>query len=69
MKRVQDGDKVVNLTHRPPLPQENTPDTHFCQKLSRPQGHNAIGSIMSLKNSNDTIVNRTRGLPVGGVVT
>jgi len=26
---AQDGGKVVNLTHRPPLPPENTPGTHF----------------------------------------
>jgi len=27
---AQDGGKVVSLTHRPPLPPENTPGTHFC---------------------------------------
>jgi hypothetical protein len=26
----QDGGKVVSLTHRPPLPLENAPGTHFC---------------------------------------
>jgi hypothetical protein len=26
----QDGDKVVILTHRPPLPPGNVPGTHFC---------------------------------------
>ena len=46
---------VVSLTHRPPLHPGNTPGTHFCQRLSRPQGHSAIGRIMSMKNSNDTI--------------
>jgi len=30
MTTAQDGGKVVNLTHRPPLPQGNTPGTHFC---------------------------------------
>jgi hypothetical protein len=30
MTTAQDGDKVVNLTHRPPLPSGNTPGTHFC---------------------------------------
>jgi hypothetical protein len=30
MTRVQDGGKVVSLTHRPPLPPGNTPGTHFC---------------------------------------
>jgi len=27
---VQDGGKVVSLTHRPPLPPGNNPGTHFC---------------------------------------
>ena len=27
---AQDGGKVVNLTHRPPLPPGNAPGTHFC---------------------------------------
>jgi hypothetical protein len=30
MTMAQDGGKVVSLTHRPPLPQGNTPGTHFC---------------------------------------
>ena len=48
---AQDGGKVVCLTHRPPLPPGKAPGTHFCQRLSRPQGHSAIGRIMSMKNS------------------
>jgi hypothetical protein len=55
--------KFVSLTHRPPLPPGNTPGTHFCLRLSRPQGHSAIGRIISPKNSNDTIRNRTHDLP------
>jgi len=43
---AQDGGKVVSLTHRPPLPPGNTPGTHFCQRLSLPQGHSAIGRIL-----------------------
>jgi hypothetical protein len=27
---AQEGGKVVNLTHRPPLPPGNPPGTHFC---------------------------------------
>ena len=27
----------------------NTPGTHFCQRLSRPQGHSVTGRIMSLE--------------------
>jgi hypothetical protein len=30
MTTAQDGSKIVNLTHRPPLPPGNTPGTHFC---------------------------------------
>jgi len=30
MSTAQDGDKVVSLTHRPHLPPENIPGTHFC---------------------------------------
>ena len=30
MTTAQDGGKVVSLTHRPPLPPENIPGTHFC---------------------------------------
>jgi len=32
---TQDGGKVVSLTHRPPLPPGNAPDTHLCWRLSR----------------------------------
>jgi hypothetical protein len=30
MATAQDGRKVVSITHRPPLPPANVPDTHFC---------------------------------------
>ena len=43
-------------------PPGNIPGTHFCQRLSRPQGHSAAGRIMSMKNSSETIGNRTRDL-------
>jgi len=68
MTTAQDGGKVESLTHRPPLPPGNTPGTHFCYRMSRPQGHSATGRIMSLKNSNDTIENRTRDMQVCTVV-
>ena len=64
MTKAQDGGKVVSLTHRPPLPPGNTPGTHFFQRLNRPQGHSAIGMIMSMKNSNDIIWDRTNDLPI-----
>jgi len=45
-------------------PPGNIPGTYFCWRLSEPQGHSATGRIMSMKNSNDTIGNRTHDLPV-----
>jgi hypothetical protein len=39
-----------------------SPFTHFCQRLSQPQGHSAARRIMSMKNSSNTIGNRTRDL-------
>ena len=45
MTTAQDGGKVVSLTNRLHLPQGNTPGTHFCWKLGRPQGHSAVGRI------------------------
>ena len=68
MTMAQDGGKVVSLMHWPPLPPGKTSGTRFCQRLSRPQGHSATSRIMSLKNSNDTIGNRTRDLAVCSVV-
>jgi len=38
------------------------------KKLSQPQGHSGAGRIMSMKNSNDTIGNRTRDLPTCSAV-
>jgi len=64
MTTAQDGGKVVSLTHRPPLFPGNTPGTDCIWRLSRPQGLSAIGRIMSMKNSIDTIWNRTSVLPI-----
>ena len=49
-------------------PPGNIPGTHFCYRLSRPQGHSAAGRIMSMKNCNDTIGNRTRDLLICSAV-
>jgi hypothetical protein len=43
-------------------PPRNIPGTHFCYRLSQPQGPSAAGR-MSMKNSSDIIGNRTRYLP------
>jgi hypothetical protein len=57
--------KVVRLsalrTGRLYLP-GNIPGTHFCYKMSQPQGRSAAGRIMPMKNSNDIIGNQTRDL-------
>jgi hypothetical protein len=68
-QRALEGVKAVNLTHRPPLPPGNIPGTHICQRLSRLPGHSAAGRIMSMKNFNDTIGNRTSDLPVCSAVS
>jgi len=49
-------------------PPTNIPDTHFYQMLSLRQGHFAVGRVMSMKNSNDTLGNRNRGLPACSAV-
>ena len=49
-------------------PPGNNTGTHFCYRLSRPQGHSAVGRIMSMKNSGDTIGNRTSDLPACSTV-
>jgi len=43
---AQDGGKVVTLMHRQSLPPGNAPGTQFYKRLSRPQGHSAIGRIL-----------------------
>jgi NADH:ubiquinone oxidoreductase subunit 5 (subunit L)/multisubunit Na+/H+ antiporter MnhA subunit len=46
----------------------NIPGTSLCYWLSRAQGQNAAERIMSIKNSNETIGNRTRDLTACGAV-
>jgi hypothetical protein len=53
------GGRVISPTHRPPLPPRKYSWYSF-----RTQSHNAVGRIMSIKNSNNIIGNRTRDLPV-----
>jgi hypothetical protein len=49
-------------------PQKIFSGTYLCYTLSRPQRHSASGRIMSMKNSIDTIGNRSRDLPVCSAV-
>ena len=50
------------FTPLPPPRPGNISGTHFCYRLSRPQGHNAVGRFGSMRNSNDTVGNRTRAM-------
>jgi hypothetical protein len=52
--------KTIGTWRWSPLPPGNIPGTHFCLRISQPQGHSAAGRI----NSNETIENRSRDLPV-----
>ena len=45
-----------------------TPGTHFCQWQSRPQGHNAVERIKSMKNLRDPMGNRSLELPTCSAV-
>jgi hypothetical protein len=60
---AHEGGKVVSPMHRPPLPPGHIPGTHFCYRQSQPQDQSAAWKIISMKNPNDTIGNRTRDLP------
>jgi hypothetical protein len=66
---AHEGGKVVSPTHWPPLPPENIPSTHFCQRLIWPHSHSVAGRIMSMKNSIDIIGNRFCDLPVCSAVS
>ena len=51
---AHEGGRFSRCTHWPNLPSGNIPGTHFCYRLSRPQGHSAAERIMPMKNSTDT---------------
>jgi hypothetical protein len=51
-----------------PLHQRKIRGTHFCQRLSRTQGHSAAGNIRSILKPNNLIGNRTRDLPTCSIV-
>ena len=48
-KSALEGGRVVSPTRRPPLPAGNIPGTHFCYRLSQPQGHSTTGRICQWK--------------------
>jgi len=49
-------------------PPGNIPGTHFCQRMSKPYCHRVAGRNVSMKNSSDTIGNRTTDLPACSAV-
>jgi hypothetical protein len=63
-----DGGETVSLKLLPPFNPRMIPGTHFCSRLSRPQGRGAAGRIRSIEKCNDLIGNRTRDLPVCSTV-
>jgi hypothetical protein len=50
------------------FPPRNLPGTHFCYRLSRPQGHSAAGRIRSIEKPNDLIGIRSCDLPACSIV-
>jgi hypothetical protein len=60
--------KLSALCAGRPLPPMKIPGTHFCQRLSRPQGHSVAGRIRSIEKSSDLIETRTRDLPACFIV-
>jgi hypothetical protein len=60
--RLIDGGDAVSLMRRLPSTPRKIPDTHFCQRLSRSQGHSVAGKVTLTEKSNDLIRNQTRDL-------
>jgi hypothetical protein len=70
--RLTDGSEVLSPTHRPrSIPQKHyfsSPSTHLRQRLSNPQGLVRLETLGTLKQINDLIRIRTRGLPACSTV-
>jgi hypothetical protein len=43
--RLTDGGEILSFMWQPPFNPRNIPGTHFCRRLSWPQGHSAAGMI------------------------
>jgi hypothetical protein len=63
-----EGCKVVSHTHRPSLPSRRDSWYSFLLDAVSIPGHRVAGRIMSMKNSNDNIGDRTRDLPACSAV-
>ena len=64
MTMAQGGGKVVSLTHRPLFTPRKYSWPSFLLEAESIPGHSVIGRIMSMKNSNDAIWNRTSDLSI-----
>jgi hypothetical protein len=62
---AHEGGKFVSPTHRPPLPHRKYSWYSFLLETESTLG---TEGIMSMKNSSDTIGNRTRDLPIFSAV-
>jgi hypothetical protein len=67
--RLTHGGEVVSLKRGPLFTPRKIPGTHFCYRLTRPQGHSKAGRIRSIEKSNDLIGDRTRDLPACSIVS
>jgi hypothetical protein len=47
--RLTDGGKVVSPKLGPLFTPRKIPGTHFCWRLTQPQGHSATGRIMQIE--------------------
>jgi hypothetical protein len=65
---LTDGCEVVSLTPGHPLLPREIPDTHFCQRLSRPQSHSAARRIRPIEKIQWPHRDRTRNLPACSTV-
>jgi hypothetical protein len=64
--RIAVGGKVISLTHRPrstPQKHFSASGTHFCYRLSEPQGLLRPEGLDKLEKFVDLIAPRTRDLP------
>jgi hypothetical protein len=52
---VLEGGKVVAIRTGRFYPPGRVPGTHFCYRLSRPQGHNVTGRVTSLNDPSDSM--------------
>jgi hypothetical protein len=60
--------EIDSITHRLSFTLRKNSDTHFCYRISRPQGQSAAGRSRSFEKSNNLIGNQTCNLPACSIV-